>query len=145
MGRAIVTQAELALTKGIPAGSDLQSAEIGRQGWNILQGDLPLPVCVLKASALEHNSRWMQRFVRERNALIAPHVKTTMCPPIIRRQLADGAWAVTVATLQQMWVCGQMGVSRIILPTQPVAPAELTAITGELARDPGFDFYCLAD
>ena len=37
--------------------------EAGRQGWNLLREDLPLPVAVLKGSALAHNSRWMRGFL----------------------------------------------------------------------------------
>jgi D-serine dehydratase len=90
------------MTKGLPPGSTLRLGDVGHQGWNLLRGDLPLPAAVIRESALDHNSRWMQRFLAERKADIAPHVKTTMCPEIIRRQLDDGAWGVTVATIQQM-------------------------------------------
>lgn len=49
------------LTKGIPAASGaLEIGEIPAQNWNLLQGDLPAPVAVLRRSALEHNGRWMR-------------------------------------------------------------------------------------
>jgi D-serine dehydratase len=108
------------LVKGIPPLSRVALAEIGRQGWNLLRGDIPLPAAILKRNALDRNARWMQAFVRRGGALLAPHVKTTMCPAIIRRQLDNGAWGVTVATVQQMLVCRRMGVSRILLASQPV-------------------------
>ncbi len=133
------------LDKGIRPGRPIALDEVGQQGWNLLRGDLPLPAAILKRSALERNSAWMQDFARRGGALLAPHVKTTMCPDIIRRQMADGAWGVTVATLQQLLVCRRIGVGRIILANQPVGRAELSAIGAELARDPDFDFYCLAD
>ena len=133
------------LVKGIPPLSRVALAEIGRQGWNLLRGDLPLPAAILKQSALDRNARWMQAFVRRGGALLAPHVKTTMCPAIIRRQLDNGAWGVTVATVQQMAVCRRMGVPRILLANQPIGRAELGAIVDALDRDPDFDFYCLAD
>ncbi|MBX8828239.1 alanine racemase, partial [Ochrobactrum sp. SFR4] len=85
-------------------------------------------VAVIRAQALQHNSRWMQKFVAERGALIAPHVKTTMCPQIMAQQLADGAWALTVATIQQLQVCAALGATRIILANQAVGRAELDTI-----------------
>jgi D-serine dehydratase len=133
------------LVKGLPPLQPVALAEIGQRGWNLLRGDIPLPAAVLKKSALERNSRWMQDFVRRSGALMAPHVKTTMCPAIIRRQLDDGAWGVTVATVQQMQVCRRMGIGRILLANQPVGAAELGAITDALRRDADLDFYCLAD
>ena len=132
-------------TKGIPPGVELLLGDIGKQGWNLLRGDLPLPVAVIRDSAIDHNSRWMQRFLAERNAIIAPHVKTTMCPQIISRQLDDGAWGVTVATLQQMKVCRRFGVRRIILANQLVGRLELDALVHELNTFPDLDFFMLVD
>lgn len=132
-------------TKGFPPHRQALSSQIGARGWNLLRGDIPLPAAVIRLSALERNAHWMQRFVEKAGALLAPHVKTTMCPPIIRRQLDAGAWGLTVATVQQMRICRRLGAQRIILANQPVGPAELACIAEELRRDPAFDFYCLAD
>src|SRR5439155_19744369 len=89
--------------KGVPGGvSDLRLGDVGRQGWNLLREDLPLPAAVLKTGALDNNSRWMAQFLRATGAVIAPHGKTTMSPQLFQRQLADGAWAITVATIGQL-------------------------------------------
>src|SRR5471032_1118765 len=86
--------------KGVPGGvRDLRLGDVGRQGWNLLKEDLPLPVAVLKTAALDNNSRWMTQFLRATGAVIAPHGKTSMSPHLFQRQLADGAWAITVATI----------------------------------------------
>ena len=130
--------------KGIPFGARLKLADVAGQGWNLFSGDLPLPAAIIRADALAHNSRWMQRFVAERGALIAPHVKTTMCPQIIARQIADGAWGVTVATVQQMRVCRSFGAERIILANQAVGRLELDAIAG-MVREPDLDFMMIVD
>ena len=48
------------LTKGLPlqAGRlEIDADEVIRRRLNVLRGDVPLPVAVLKASALDHNSR----------------------------------------------------------------------------------------
>jgi peptide/nickel transport system ATP-binding protein len=62
-------------------------SEIGAAGWNVLAGDLPLPLAVLKREALEHNLAWMQARVREWGIDLAPHGKTTMSPQLFQRQL----------------------------------------------------------
>src|SRR5262252_8927362 len=57
-------------------------------GWNLLAEELSLPTAVLYEERLEHNLRWMQRFVKEYGVNLAPHGKTTMAPKLFRRQLA---------------------------------------------------------
>lgn len=131
-------------SKAIPSGVKLELGQIGHQGWNVLAGDVPLPVAVIRSEALQHNSRWMQKFVAERGALIAPHVKTTMCPQIMAQQIADGAWALTVATIQQLQVCRAFGATRIILANQAVGRAELDAIAG-IVKEGKIDFMMLID
>ncbi|MCG8545955.1 MAG: hypothetical protein MJE12_17295 [Alphaproteobacteria bacterium] len=107
------------LTKGIPGGtSPFRLADIGARNWNLLREDLPLPLAVLKRSALDHNSHWMQRYLDLSGVRIAPHGKTTMSPQLFQRQLDDGAWAMTVATAQQIEVARRHGVRRIVLANQ---------------------------
>lgn len=133
-------------TKGLPPGTaGLALDQIGRQGWNVLAQDMPLPLAVLRRSAIEHNSAWMRRLLARNEALIAPHGKTTMAPKLFRRQLDDGAWAITVATAFQIRVCRDHGIDRVILANQLVGPRDIAWVLSELARDPGFDFYCLVD
>jgi len=132
-------------TKGIPPGASVRLHDVASMGWNILRGDVPLPAAIIRESALDHNSRWMQRFLAKRNAVIAPHVKTTMCPQIMQRQLRDGAWGVTVATLHQMKVCRRFGIDHIVLANQLVGRLELDALVAELNASPDLDFYMLVD
>lgn len=132
-------------TKGIPPGVVVRLNDVAAKGWNLLRGDVPLPAAIIKESALDHNSRWMQRFLAKRNAVIAPHVKTTMCPQIMQRQLRDGAWGVTVATLHQIKVCRRFGIDRIVLANQLIGELELDALVAELNASPELDFYMLVD
>ena len=37
--------------------------DIARQGWNVPREDLPLPLAVLRESALNHKGGWMRRFL----------------------------------------------------------------------------------
>lgn len=108
----------------------------------LFSGTIPLPAAVLKESALAHNSAWMRSFVGAAGASIAPHVKTHMAPSLIRRQLVDGAWAVTVATIQQAETCLEAGARRILMANQLVGAAEIQRAVrlGEQA-----EFYCLVD
>ncbi|MBN8996130.1 MAG: amino acid deaminase [Rhizobiales bacterium] len=133
-------------TKGMPPESGtLALADIGRQGWSIFSGDLPLPLAVIRKSVLGENSRWMRAFLEKTGARIAPHGKTTMAPQLFKLQLEDGAVAITVATTQQMRVCRDFGVGSILLANQLVGRAEIGYVVGELKRDPEFSFLCFVD
>ena len=117
----------------------------GAQNWRLLQEDLPLPVAVLKERALRHNSQWMKTFLTGGGAMIAPHGKTTMSPALFDLQLADGAWAITLATPHQIQVARSFGCRRIFLANQLVGRAAIDYVLRELKDDPDFDFYCLVD
>jgi D-serine dehydratase len=133
-------------TKGVPGGTaPFRLADIAAQGWNILREDTNFPVAVLRDSAIAHNSHWMRDFLAGSHTGIAPHGKTTMAPQLFSRQLADGAWAITLATPQQIQVARDFGVSRIILANQLLGERAMRYVLGELKRDPDFDFYCLVD
>src|SRR5581483_2934797 len=128
-----------------PMAEPAKLGEIGKRGWSLLKQDLPFPVAVLKTSALDHNSRWMNRFRREQGVDLCPHGKTTMSPHLFQRQLADGAWGITVATVQQLRIARQFGVQRLVMANQLIDPQGARAVLAELKRDPNFDFYCLVD
>jgi len=133
-------------TKGLPAGvAPFDVREIASRGWNVLAEDLPLPLAVLKASSLDHNASWMRRFTALAGVSIAPHGKTTMSPELFRRQLGDGAWAITVATVQQLRVCREHGIARVLMANQLVGRQAIAYVLDELARDPSFEFVALVD
>lgn len=132
--------------KGLPGDvAPFRLDAIAAQGWNLLREDLPLPAAVLKDSAIRHNSAWMRDFLARSHTAIAPHGKTTMAPQLFRQQLEDGAWAITLATPQQIAVARRFGVGRIVLANQLVGPAAVRYVLGELKRDPGFEFFCIVD
>ena len=133
-------------TKGFPLDAPaMRVADIGDQGWNVLEGDLPLPLAVIRRDVLTTNSRWMTRFAAENGLVIAPHGKTTMAPQLFDQQIADGAWAITVATAQQLAVCRRFGVGRVIVANQPIGAQSVDACFRALQEDRELELYCLAD
>jgi len=103
-------------------------SEVGAAGWNVLAGDLPLPLAVLKREALEHNLQWMQARVREWGIDLAPHGKTTMSPQLFQRQLDAGAWGLTFATVTQLAVGVAAGARRTLIANQVVSDEDLAGI-----------------
>lgn len=132
-------------TKGLPFGPAVAPSHIESRGWNVVRGDLPFPLLVLKESALAANLRAMAEWCRENNLLFAPHGKTTMCPQIFARQLAHGAWGITIATVSQAMICAHHGVERIFIANQVVGSSNLRALASLLNEQPRLDVYCLVD
>ena len=86
--------------KGFPRTAEpVRRSAIAHRGWNLLAGDLPLPVALLKRDALHHNLDWFQKRARDWGIDLAPHGKTTMSPQLFRRQIDGGAWGLTFATV----------------------------------------------
>ena len=133
-------------TKGIPGTArPFALADIGRQGWNVLREDLPLPLMVLKRSALDHNAEVFGHYLRSHDLSCAPHGKTTMSPQIFAEQLTGGACGMTAATANQVEVMRAYGVRRIVLANQLVGKANIQTIAAAINADPGFDFYGYVD
>lgn len=134
------------LTKGLPfdAGG-ITPDEVAARAWNLLSGDLPFPAAAIREEVLRANSRWMATFTAANGLHIAPHGKTPMAPQLFDLQAADGAWAITVATAQQVAVCRAFGVARVILANQPVERESIDFLLATLAGPGRIELYCLAD
>mgnify|MGYP001039829308 CR=1 FL=1 len=133
-------------TKGYPQDQPpMRLGEIGRQGWNLLRGEVDFPVAVLRASVIEQNAAWMAEFLRRTGVSLCPHGKTTMAPQLFHRQLADGAWGLTLATAQQVRVAYEHGVKRILMANEALGGRFLRWVGRTLDADPAFDFTCLVD
>lgn len=132
--------------KGFPHTSGpLRRSEIGAQQWNVLKGDLPLPLAVVKQSAMQHNLGWMQRFATSQGVDMAPHGKTTMSPQLLKRQLDEGAWGLTFATVAQMRAGLIAGATRLMIANQVVTAIDLAGIQGMLREYPGLRIVFLVD
>lgn len=112
-------------------------------GTSLLQ-DISLPALVLHQSALQHNLHWMQRYANAHGAQLAPHGKTTMAPALFQRQIAAGAWGITLATAVQCAVAAQHGIQRILMANQLLGRPNMQIIA-DLLRAGDIEFYCLVD
>ncbi|WP_236822629.1 amino acid deaminase [Andreprevotia sp. IGB-42] len=113
-------------------------------GWNILREDVSLPVAVLRSERIAHNLAWMRDFIATYNVKLAPHGKTTMSPALFHKQLAHGAWGITLANAPQTQAAYHHGIRRVILANQLVGRGNM-AIIARLQQDPSFDFCCIVD
>ncbi len=128
---------EFAFRSGPDAGS--------APGTCVLTDAVEYPQLVLKQAEFEHNLTAMREFCVARGVSIAPHAKTSMAPAIIARQLAGGAWGMTVASVGQLRVCLEAGVPVMLLANELVNPAAARWLGEALACRPGQQAYCIAD
>jgi D-serine deaminase-like pyridoxal phosphate-dependent protein len=143
---SILAEALDPATKGYPLSSPaLPISAIGAQRWSLLDGDLPLPLAVIRDSALAHNHAWMRDFTASTGVLLAPHGKTTMAPQIFAQQLAAGAWGITVASVQQLGICVRFGVRRVLMANQLLGAAEVAAVIRLREEHPDLEFHFLID
>jgi D-serine dehydratase len=132
--------------KGWPHGAPaLRRSAVAAQGWNVLAGDLPLPLAVIRRRFLQGNLRWMQDFADAHGVSLAPHGKTTLSPQLFAAQLSAGAWGITFANVTQARIGLAAGVQRCLIANQVFAEADLAAIASLLPRHAGARLLFLVD
>ncbi len=103
------------------------------------------PLLTLRETALAGNIEAMAAYCDRAGVALAPHGKTAMSPELAARQLARGAWGITVATIGQLRAYRAFGFSRLLLANELVDEAGIAWLAAELAADPGFAAYCYVD
>jgi D-serine dehydratase len=136
-----------ARTKGIPlARGTVRLGDVGKQGWNLLRGDLMLPVLAVREAHLQSNLRLIRDFAEHHGVSLAPHGKSTLCPQLYQDQLEiGGAWGITAATVQQCAVVAASGVPNVILANEVVGRANVEQLAGLRCRYPHTAIYSLVD
>ena len=103
------------------------------------------PLLTLRESALANNVEAMAAYCDRAGVALAPHGKTAMSPELAARQLAHGAWGITVATVGQLRTYRAFGFPRLLLANELVDEAGIAWLAAELAADPSFEAYCYVD
>lgn len=128
------------VTRGPTTAATIAEADV-----HLHDGQLSFPLMTLRESALDHNISAMASYCRSAGVALAPHGKTTMAPQLAARQLAAGAWGITVATSAQLQTYYRFGVRRLLLANELVDIAGIEWLAGTLRTDPGLEVYCYVD
>ncbi|MFJ7900786.1 alanine racemase [Streptomyces sp. NPDC096198] len=132
--------------KGLPPDAEGRTlAELAAERRNLFSGGFTTPVLALSAERLAHNLELMETYAARHGLAFAPHGKTSMAPQLFHRQLAHGAWGITLALPHQVRVARAFGIRRIFLANELVDTADLRHLAAELAADPDFRFICYVD
>ena len=100
---------------------------------NLFTSGFQFPVMILSDSALEHNIKRMASYCKSLGFELAPHVKTPMSPQIAKRQIAAGAWGLTIANFNQARIMFEYGFKKLIIGNEVMEPtsiAEIAKING---------------
>jgi D-serine deaminase-like pyridoxal phosphate-dependent protein len=108
-------------------------SEVARRELHL--GDLGTPALALRESALDQNIGAMAEWCSSRGIRLAPHAKTTMVPRVMERQLAAGAWGLTVANVRQARVALACGASRVVIANEVTVAADLAWICSQPDAD----------
>jgi D-serine deaminase-like pyridoxal phosphate-dependent protein len=111
----------------------------------MLTASRALPELRLSLRALENNVRLMADWCRDQGVELCPHIKTTMTRPIVDRQLAAGAWGVTVATARQAGIALEWGLRRILIANEVVYGPDLALLRQRLDAMPELELFCFVD
>jgi D-serine deaminase-like pyridoxal phosphate-dependent protein len=111
----------------------------------LAEAGLVFPLLTLRESALADNLAAMAAYCARAGVALAPHGKTAMSPELAARQLAHGAWGITVASIGQLQAYRAFGFPRLLLANELTDAAGIAWLAGELAADPGFEAYCYVD
>jgi D-serine deaminase-like pyridoxal phosphate-dependent protein len=131
-------------TAGLDTGG-LSAASVAAAGPLMHRAGFTYPLLILRQTALEGNLEAMAAYCTRAGVALAPHGKTAMSPELAARQLAHGAWGITVATIGQLRTYRVFGFPRLLLANELVDEAGIAWLAAELAADPGFEAYCYVD
>lgn len=133
-------------TRGVPAGQTIRAGATPAVPLNPLNGSLPLPVLTIDLDKLEANAKAFLAFAGEQGVLVAPHAKTPMIPELLKPLVDQGAWGLTVATVQQLTVMARSGVRRLIFGSPPGGTIGCRHLAAALsAAGPEVEFYVFLD
>ncbi|GII99261.1 D-serine deaminase-like pyridoxal phosphate-dependent protein [Sediminihabitans luteus] len=119
-------------TKGLRLDRDHAAAALLTDQPHVTDAPFAWPLLTLDDGALAHNIALMARLCAEHGVQHAPHVKTTMSRQVVARQLAAGAWGVTVATPGQLRTVRSWGRETVFLANELVDPREIAWLRAEI-------------
>jgi D-serine dehydratase len=108
-------------------------------------GRLASPFALLREARVDGNIAAMQDWCRRHGVQLAPHGKTTMSPELFARQLAAGAWGITVASPAQARVALAAGARRILVANEVTDAAGIRWLGTTRGSHPDVEVACYVD
>jgi D-serine dehydratase len=134
-------------SKGMPATDrQIPLGDVGTKGWNVLRGDMMLPLLTVNQTRMHKNLALMREYADHHNVSLAPHGKSTVCPQLYLEQIGmGGCWGITAATIQQAAVVAATGITNVIIANQVVSRANVEQFVDLKKKYPAAAIYSLVD
>ena len=87
--------------------------------------ELPTPALLVDRDRLDRNLDDVATVMRDAGVALRPHIKTSKCLAVARRQLDRGAVGFTCATAAEVALLLAAGVTDVLWAHQPVGPAKV--------------------
>lgn len=136
-----------ATTKGVPvAAGTVRLGDVGKQGWNVLRGDMMTPLLVMRDGYLQNNLKVLRDFAEHHGVSTAPHGKSSFCPQLYLEQVEiGGSWGITAATTHQVAVVAATGIKNIFIANEVIGRANIEQLVALRHAYPGTAIYSLVD
>jgi D-serine dehydratase len=105
--------------------------------------ELCTPVLAIREAPLRHNITVLADWGERSGVLLAPHAKTTMAPRLLERQLAAGAWGLTVADTRQARIAIASGAKEVIIANEVVVTRDLEWLCDQAALGEAGIRFCI--
>jgi D-serine deaminase-like pyridoxal phosphate-dependent protein len=112
-------------------------------GLGVRVEDLGTPALTIGEAALSHNIAAMAEWCASRGVALAPHAKTTMVPRLMERQLAAGAWGLTVANARQARLALACGARRVVIANEVTVARDLAWLCAQTAGGEVEIIFCV--
>jgi D-serine deaminase-like pyridoxal phosphate-dependent protein len=99
--------------------------------------ELPTPALLVDLDRLERNIAAMAGAFAAAGVALRPHVKTSKCWEVARRQLAAGAVGFTCSTAAEVAWLQERGVADLVWAHIPVGPRKVAFVVDAIARHGG--------
>jgi 3-hydroxy-D-aspartate aldolase len=99
---------------------------------------LATPAVILDLDDFEFNLKAMAKLCKQAGLSLRPHAKTHKSTEIARRQIAEGAVGISVATLREAAVMVGAGLPGVLLTTPVVGAAKIDLLCGLAGQSPEF-------
>jgi D-serine deaminase-like pyridoxal phosphate-dependent protein len=116
-------------------------ARIGRRDFRGITKDvLPTPCMLVDLDVFEKNAKTMADHCKATGIHLRPHVKIHKSVDVAKRQVAEGAIGLTVATIAEAELMSNAGLKNVLWTKQPTSMNSIARAVALSNRDPNFMF-----
>ncbi len=127
-------------TRGEFPHAELEARIAKRDFRGVTKDALPTPCMLVDLDLFDKNVKTMADHCKSAGIHVRPHVKVHKSVDVAKRQVAEGAIGLTVATIAEAELMSGAGIKNVIWTKQPASANNITRAVALSKRDPTFLF-----